>query len=78
MSFILFLIIGAIAGWASGELVYGDGFGLVRNIVIGILGALLGGFVFRILGVKTTGLIGDLVMATVGAVLLLFLLNWLG
>lgn len=75
MDIIWFLIIGAVAGWIAGEIVRGDGFGLVGNIVVGIVGAVIGGFLFGLLGISAYGLTGSLVMAVVGAVVLLFLLN---
>ena len=50
MGFIMFLIIGGIAGWLAGQLMKGRGFGLFGNIGIGIVGAFLGGFLFNLLG----------------------------
>jgi uncharacterized membrane protein YeaQ/YmgE (transglycosylase-associated protein family) len=73
-----FLIIGVTAGWLAGKLTRGQGFGLVGDLVVGILGALIGGFLFRLLGVVSLGLIGSLVSATVGAVVLLWLIRRIG
>jgi len=75
MDVIWFLIIGAVAGWIAGELVRGDGFGLVGNLVVGIVGAVIGGFLFSLLGISAYGLTGSLVMAVIGAVVLLFIVN---
>jgi uncharacterized membrane protein YeaQ/YmgE (transglycosylase-associated protein family) len=75
MHWFWFLIIGVIAGWLSGKLMRGHGFGLVGDLVVGILGALIGGFIFRFLGVTSFGLIGSLVSATVGAIVLLWLIR---
>ena len=72
---IIFLAIGAVAGWLAGKLMKGGGFGLPGNIVVGIVGAVIGGFVFGLLGITTTGLIGSIVTATAGAVLLLFMVD---
>jgi len=72
---ITFLIIGAIAGWLAGILMKGGGFGLLRNIIVGVLGALLGGFVFGLIGIASVGFVGSIVTATAGAVLLLFILG---
>ena len=72
---IIFLVIGAVAGWLAGKLMQGSGFGLLGNIVVGIVGALIGGFVFSLLGITAGGLIGSIVMATVGAVLLLYIVR---
>lgn len=71
MNLLLFLIIGGIAGWLAGLIMKGRGFGVMANIGIGIVGSFLGGFVFRLLGLAAQGAVGELVTATVGAVLLL-------
>lgn len=75
---LIWLVIGAVAGWLAGNIVKGYGFGLVGNIVVGIVGALVGGFVFGAIGVvNTLGLVGTLIGATAGAVLLLFVLRFI-
>ncbi|WP_018862002.1 MULTISPECIES: GlsB/YeaQ/YmgE family stress response membrane protein [unclassified Thioalkalivibrio] len=74
-SLLLLLLIGGIAGWLAGLLVHGAGQGILLNIVIGVIGAVLGGWLFTQLGVPTAGLVGTLVAATVGAILLLALLR---
>lgn len=74
-SLLIFLAIGAIAGWLAGVLMKGGGFGLLGDIVVGIIGALVGGFLFGLLGISAGGLIGSIVMATVGAVVLLLLIR---
>ncbi|MGV3002294.1 GlsB/YeaQ/YmgE family stress response membrane protein [Vibrio sp.] len=73
MNIIMFLIIGAIAGWLAGQIMKGSGFGAIGNIVIGIVGSVIGGFTFSLLGLSSGGLIGSLVTATVGAVILLYI-----
>lgn len=75
MNFILFLIIGAVAGWLAGNIMKGRGFGMLGNIVVGIVGSFLGGMLFGALGLKAFGLIGSLITATVGAVVLLYLIS---
>ena len=72
---IVFLLIGAVAGWLAGTLMKGGGFGLLANTVIGVVGAMLGGFVFALLGISAGGLIGSIITATVGAALLLFIVG---
>lgn len=74
-SLIVLLIIGAIAGWLAGLIMQGRGFGLVGNIVVGIVGALIGGFVFAQLGIAMGGWIRDIIGATLGAVILLFIIG---
>ena len=73
MDFIWFILIGLAAGWLAGQLVKGGGFGVVGDIIVGVIGALLGGFLFSTFGVSTGGgLLGSLIVATIGAVVLLF------
>lgn len=64
-------MIGAVAGWLAGTLMKGGGFGLLMNIVLGVVGALVGGSVFQFLGLSASGLIGSILTATVGAVVVL-------
>jgi uncharacterized membrane protein YeaQ/YmgE (transglycosylase-associated protein family) len=69
VSILVFLAIGAVAGWIAGQLMKGGGFGLLGNIIIGIVGSFVGGFLFgRFI---SGGLIGTIVTATLGAVVLL-------
>jgi uncharacterized membrane protein YeaQ/YmgE (transglycosylase-associated protein family) len=73
MDFLWFILIGLAAGWLAGQLMRGGGFGLVGDIVVGVIGALLGGFLFTTFGLSTGGgLLGSLIVATIGAVVLLF------
>ena len=73
---IFFLLIGLAAGWLAGQLVKRRGSGWVEDLIVGVIGALIGGFVFGLLGVNVGGLVGRLISATVGAVILLFLLRY--
>jgi uncharacterized membrane protein YeaQ/YmgE (transglycosylase-associated protein family) len=75
VNLLIFLAVGALAGWLAGIIVKGKGFGLVGNITVVIIGALLGGFVFGFLGITTGGLLGAVIMATIGAVLLLYIVS---
>lgn len=72
---LVFLVIGAIAGWLAGLLIKGGGYGLLGNIVIGIVGAVIGGSIFNALGIAAGGLLGAIVTATVGAAVLLFIVR---
>jgi uncharacterized membrane protein YeaQ/YmgE (transglycosylase-associated protein family) len=74
-SLLIFLAIGAVAGWLAGVILKGGGFGLLVNIVVGILGAIVGGFAFGLLGISASGILGSIITATVGAVLLLFIVG---
>jgi uncharacterized membrane protein YeaQ/YmgE (transglycosylase-associated protein family) len=70
---IVVLIIGAIAGWLAGVVMKGRGFGLLGDIVIGIVGAFLGSFLLGLVGIAFYGLFGVLLTAFIGAVVLLAL-----
>lgn len=73
---LIWIIVGAIAGWLAGLIVKGYGFGLVGNIVLGIVGAFVGGWIFAQLGIViVSGLIGTIIAATAGAVVLLLLIR---
>jgi uncharacterized membrane protein YeaQ/YmgE (transglycosylase-associated protein family) len=74
-SVLAWIIIGAIAGWLAGLLVKGYGFGLIGNIVIGILGAGIAGILAPRLGLYTASTGGNIVAATLGALILLLLIG---
>jgi uncharacterized membrane protein YeaQ/YmgE (transglycosylase-associated protein family) len=75
-SVIVFLIVGAIAGWLAGVIVKGFGFGLLGNIVVGIIGAFIAGWLFPRLGWGVGGgFLWAILHATIGAVILLVLLR---
>lgn len=75
---LVWLLIGAIAGWLAGVIVKGFGFGLVGNIVVGILGAFIGGWLFGALGIGAAyGIVSAILGATVGAVVLLLVIKLL-
>ncbi len=77
MSFLWFLLIGIASGFIAGKLTQGSGFGLWLNLIIGIVGSVLGGFIFGILGIHTTSIIGSLITSVVGAIVLLWIFAWL-
>jgi uncharacterized membrane protein YeaQ/YmgE (transglycosylase-associated protein family) len=72
---IIFLLIGAVAGWLAGVVVKGHGFGLIGNIIVGIVGAFLAGWLLPGLGLGLTGIIGSIVYAAIGAIILLFVIG---
>ena len=65
-----FLFIGGVIGWLAGVIVRGRGFGIIADIVIGIVGAMLGGWMARAIGLSTGSSAGAFLMALVGAVVL--------
>ncbi len=76
MDLLVFLLVGAIAGWLAGLVVRGFGFGLIGNIVVGIIGALVAGYLFPRLGIGLpAGMIGEILSAVVGAVIVLVIIG---
>lgn len=80
-SLLIWLVLGAIAGWLAGQIMKGGGFGLVTNIIVGILGSIIGGWMASVLGIagaQTGGLnLASILTAVGGAVVLLFLIGLL-
>jgi uncharacterized membrane protein YeaQ/YmgE (transglycosylase-associated protein family) len=72
---IWFLCVGLIAGWLAGKIMKGSGFGLVGDLVVGILGALVGGWLFSLVGIAAWGWLGSIIVALVGALILLYLVR---
>ena len=73
-SLIIFLIIGAVAGWLAGQIMSGGGFGLIGNIIVGVVGAFVAGWLlpgFWPIG----GILGSIVHAAIGAVIVLFVIG---
>ncbi|MDP3985780.1 MAG: GlsB/YeaQ/YmgE family stress response membrane protein [bacterium] len=68
MYIIWFLLIGLIAGWLAGILIRGRGYGVLVDIILGIIGAVVGGFLFSLLGIYARGSLGSIIMAVIGAV----------
>ncbi len=75
ISILYFLLVGGVAGWLAGMIMKTPNANVTRNIIIGMIGALIGGLVFPALGVRFSGLIGEIIMATGGAAILLFFLT---
>lgn len=75
MGLLIALLIGAIAGFLAGQIVKGRGFGLVGNIVVGVLGALVFGFLFGNFNLLSSPMLNEIVGGTLGAVILLFLIG---
>ena len=77
-SIVIWLVIGAVAGFLAGLVMEGGGFGLIGNIIIGILGAVVAGYIFPLLGVSipiADPLFRAIVVSTIGAIILLFVIG---
>jgi uncharacterized membrane protein YeaQ/YmgE (transglycosylase-associated protein family) len=71
LGIVCWLLVGGIAGYLSGIVMKGGGFGMIGDIVIGLVGAVIGGFLFGLLNVEAYGFIGSILVALVGACILL-------
>jgi len=75
-SLLIFLVVGALAGWLGGIVVKGYGLGLVGDMIVGVIGSFIGGWLFTKFHIaQGGGFVGDLVGATVGAIVLLFVVR---
>ncbi|MGC2332664.1 MAG: GlsB/YeaQ/YmgE family stress response membrane protein [Candidatus Acidiferrales bacterium] len=70
---ISWIILGLIAGWIAGHLARGRGFGCIVDVILGLIGAVIGGWIFTRLGITAVGFLGSLAAATVGAILLVLI-----
>lgn len=75
MYWLWYILIGLVAGWLAGLIVKGSGSGLLLNIVIGIVGSVLGGWLFSLMGLSSTNIWGSLITALVGAIVLLLIVS---
>ena len=75
-SLLVILIIGLVAGWLAGKIVEGSGFGLIGDMAVGIVGALIGSWLMPRLGIHiASGVLSAIIVATIGAVLLLVIVR---
>ena len=72
---VVWIIVGLIAGFLASHFVKGGGFGLIGDLIVGLLGALIGGFVLGFFVQGTVGLLGTIVVAFIGAAVLLFIVR---
>lgn len=70
MYIIWWIIVGLIAGWATGKIMHGHGYGVAMDIVIGIIGAVIGGWIMTMIGIAVVGVIGTILVAILGAIIL--------
>jgi uncharacterized membrane protein YeaQ/YmgE (transglycosylase-associated protein family) len=75
-SLLIILVVGVVAGWLAGQIVQGTGFGIIGDLIIGIIGAFIGEWLLPQLGIHLgVGIVAAIVNATIGALLLLFILR---
>lgn len=75
VNLLVFLVIGLLAGWLASVIMKGGSFGLIGDLIVGVIGAFIGGWVFGMLGIKAGGNFGTFIMALVGAIVFLFILR---
>jgi len=76
MEFLWFALVGMVAGWLAGLMMKTGGFGALGNMILGVLGAMVGGYLFRYFGISAGGgLLGSIVTATAGAVVLIVVIR---
>jgi uncharacterized membrane protein YeaQ/YmgE (transglycosylase-associated protein family) len=75
MKIIIMVIVGVSAGYLSGLIWKGRGFGFIGNLILGVCGALIGGFLFNLLGFRMYGIVAQIISALAGALILLWLIS---
>jgi uncharacterized membrane protein YeaQ/YmgE (transglycosylase-associated protein family) len=75
MEIVYFLIIGIVAGWLAGVIMKGGGYGLLGDLILGVIGAVVGGYLFQKFGIEENGLLWSIITATVGAIVLIALVR---
>jgi len=76
MQYLLYLLVGGLAGWLGGKIMQGKSLGIIKNIMVGLVGGLLGGWLFDLIGIEVSNRLGGaLLTATIGAILLLWIIR---
>ena len=77
MELIVWIIVGLIAGWLAGQIMKGSGYGLIGDLVLGLVGAIVGGWLFGLVApaAEPSGFLGSIIVATIGAVALIFVVR---
>ncbi len=75
---LIFLLVGLVAGWLAGQIMKGKGFGLIGNLIVGVVGTFIGGWVFgalKITALAGLGIFGQIIAAVIGAIILLWIIG---
>lgn len=75
MGIIVWIIIGLVAGWLAGQIMKGSGYGLIGDLVLGLVGAVVGGWLVGLVApaAEPTGFLGSIIVATIGAIVLILI-----
>lgn len=76
MGIVWSILLGMLAGWLAGQFWKGGGFGLLGNLIVGVVGSVLGSFTASLLSIQATGTLGNLIISVLGALLFLWLVNY--
>ena len=77
MDIILAIIVGLIAGWLAGIIMKGSGYGIIGDIILGLLGSVIGNWIFGFLGITSYGTLWTIIVAVVGAVALIYIVRFI-
>jgi len=69
------LLIGLVSGWLAGMISRGGGFGIWGDLVVGVIGSFIGGYVFNLIGLSAYGILGSIISSTIGAIILLWIIR---
>ncbi len=75
-SLIIWLVVGIVAGWLAGVVMKGSGYGVLGDLIIGLIGAVAGGFLFSAAGWASGGFLGSILVAFIGACILIFVVRF--
>ncbi|RJP60379.1 MAG: GlsB/YeaQ/YmgE family stress response membrane protein [Ignavibacteriales bacterium] len=75
MNFIIWILSGILAGWLTGKIMKGSGYGILGDLALGLLGAVVGGFLAGLFGLEATSWIGQIVVAVVGGIVLVWVVR---
>ena len=70
------IIVGIIAGFLAGKIMNGSGYGILMDLVLGLLGGIFGRFVLGMVGIGSNGIIGSILIATFGSIMLIWIVRW--
>ena len=76
MSLLIGICVGIAAGFLAGKIMNGSGYGLVMDLVLGLVGGIFGSFVLGLVGIGASGIVGRILVATFGSMLLIWMVRW--
>jgi len=76
MSLLVPIVVGILAGFLAGKIMNGSGYGILMDLALGLIGGIFGRFVLGLLGIGASGIIGSILVATFGAVVLIWIVRW--